>query len=205
MGYTQHKGVDISHWQSGELGMNAAKQAGVEFWFEKATEGLSTDPTFAERQPRIRATFDVRGFYHFCHSSVDAVQQGEHFSNIIGTLQPHEFAAFDVEAGWGSLTDEAGVDYIIKIVKAFQAKNGATDAQIIIYGSLGWLRGQFGPALSKLTVYHLWAARYGVTELGPTSPWEASLIWQNNQYGTITGIGTKEVDCDVWLDGHYPV
>ena len=203
MSYTQHKGLDASHWQGGELNMHEAKNAGISFWFEKATEGTSTDPTFAERQPRVRATFDVRGWYHFCHDTIDAVAQGEHFASVIGPLQPKEYAVFDVEQGWGSLTGEAGVEYLIKIIEAFQHKNGATDAQVVIYGSLGWLRGQFGDSLSKLTRFHLWSARYAMA-LGNTSPWTMALIWQSDEYATIPGVGVHSVDLDWWLDGHFP-
>lgn len=204
MSYTQIKGLDASHWDLGELNMHEAKSNGISFWFEKASEGLSTDAKFAERQPRIRATFSVRGWYHFCHDTVDATQQGEHFANVIGPLQSHEYACFDVEIGWGSLTGEAGVNYLINIIEAYQAKSGSTDAQIVLYGSLGWLRGQFGSALSKLTRFHLWAARYAPA-LGNTSPWPMALIWQSDESASIPGVAEKSVDLDWWLDGHYPI
>ena len=206
MSYTQHKGIDASHWDGNpDVEMHLAKNSGIDFWFEKASEGLSEDPTFKNRQSRVRATFDVRGWYHFCHcDNVDAVKQGEYFASIIGPLEKNEYAAFDVEQGWGSLTGSDGTDYLLKLIEGFKSKSGATDDQIIIYGSLGWLRGQFSESLNNLTNFHLWAARYN-TELGSTSPWSASLIWQSSETGTVPGIARGYADIDYWLDGHWPI
>jgi len=206
MPYTQHKGIDASHYDGNpEVDMHLAKKSGIDFWFEKASEGLVKDPTFANRQPRIRATFPIRGWYHFCHcDGIDPKLQGIFFADTIGKLQDHEYAAFDIEQGWGSLTGEEGIQYLLKLISAFKFKTGSKDNQIIIYGSLGWLRGQFGESLSKLTNWHLWAARYNST-LGDTSPWSAALIWQNSETGNINGVNNKNADTDIWLDGHWPL
>lgn len=205
--FTKYRGLDASHFQGDELDMHAAKAAGISFWFEKATEALSTDPTFLERQPRIRATFAVRGWYHFLRSEPDAVAQGQHFAKVIGPLvnsaTEAEYAVFDLESGF-DMTGEAGIDYVIKVIEAFQAVNKVPDDRVIIYGSHGWLVGQFGPSLSKLVKYHLWAARYNAT-LGSVAPWSQALIWQNSEFGTVEGVGAKSVDLDGFNSDHWPL
>ena len=202
MSYTI-KGLDASHWDGNpEVDMHKAKEWGIQFWFEKATDGLSTDPTFNKRQQRVRDTFTVRGWYHFCHCDhIETSEQGKYFANKIGSLQKNEYAVFDVEEGWGSLTGEKGIEYLLELIAAFKTQSGANDDQIIIYGSLGWLRGQFGKSLSKLTKYHLWAARYA-HQLGDTSPWSAALIWQKSESENVPGVGVK-CDLNYWLDDHW--
>ena len=204
MSYTI-KGLDASHWDGNpEVDIHKAKEWGIQFWFEKATDGLSTDPTFNKRQQRVRDTFSVRGWYHFCHcDNIEADAQGKYFADKIGPLQKHEYAVFDVEQGWGSLTGLKGIEYLLEMIKAFKTQSGAIDDQIIIYGSLGWLRGQFGDALNKLTDFHLWAARYGVKDLGNTLPWSAALIWQSSENATIPGVSSGSGDLDYWLDDHW--
>jgi GH25 family lysozyme M1 (1,4-beta-N-acetylmuramidase) len=208
MSYSQHHGVDASHYQV-TVDMHAAAAAGIEFWYEKATEGFSTDPAFVsdDRQARMRSVFAVRGYYHFCHcDGIDAVLQGEHFATVVGALQTNEYVFVDIEAGWGSLTDAAGVNYLLDLIDAAQTAGGYTDAQTVIYGSVGWLRGQFGDDLSRLAArFHLAQAEYGVTEPSDPSPWSMALIWQYGEFGNVAGLGQGCVDTDVWLDGHWPI
>jgi GH25 family lysozyme M1 (1,4-beta-N-acetylmuramidase) len=203
MPYTKIKGIDASHWDgTPDVDLDKAKKSGIQFWFEKASEGLSVEPTFKKRQPSIRKAFTVRGWYHFCHcDNIDAVTQGIFFSKAIGVLQAKEYVAFDVEQGWGSQKNEDGIKYLLTMIDAFKVHSDATDDQIIIYGSLGWLQGQFGKSLSKLTKYHLWAARYA-DQLGDTSPWSAALIWQKTESENVPGVGVK-CDLNYWLDGHW--
>ena len=204
MPYTKIKGLDASHWDGNpDVDMHKAKDWGIQFWFEKATDGLSVDTVFKTRQERVRETFDVRGWYHFCHSNLDAIEQGKFFAKTIGALQSHEYAVFDVEQGWGDLEGEKGIEYLLKLISTFKMDSGAKDDQIIIYGSLGWLKGQFGSALSKLTDFHFWMARYGVSNPGDTSPWSAALIWQSSETAIIPGVTDGYGDLDYWLDGHW--
>ena len=73
------------------------------------------------------------------------------------------------------------------------------DGRVLLYGSLGWLRGQFGERLRDLTAMPLWAARYAPA-LGDPAPWERATLWQTSDRGTVAGVGTGEVDLDLWLD-----
>ena len=91
------------------------------------------------------------------------------------------------------------------MIGAFKTHSGAKDDQIIIYGSLGWLKGQFGKDLARLNMFHLWSARYGVSDLGDTSPWSAALIWQTSESATIPGVANGYADLDYWLDDHWAV
>lgn len=198
-------GLDASHYQGGELDMHEAYKDGkIRFWFEKATEGLSTDGTFSERQPRIRSVFPVRGWYLFVHSSVDANLQADHYCSVVGRIEANEYVALDIEDGFGDLSGSDGIDFILKLAARIKRNLSITDDQIVIYGSLGWMRGQFGDALSGLARFHLWVARYNST-IGNVSPWSGALFWQNGEFGTVPGVGSGNMDTDRALAKVLPV
>ena len=203
--YTTHKGIDLSHQDGNpDVNLHEALNSGINFCFIKATQGTWTDPKFVNRQPRVRETFPVRGFYCFVDSTTGAVEQGNYFAETIGKLETNEYAVFDLEDGGMVLTGSEAVTYVMNMVAAFKAKSGSIDNQIIIYTSIAWAIGQFGEGLSQFTNWHLWAARYN-SELGSVAPWSAALVWQNSEHGTVPGIGTDTVDLDLWLDGHWPI
>jgi GH25 family lysozyme M1 (1,4-beta-N-acetylmuramidase) len=200
MPYTQRKGFDASHYDD-PVDFGAAVEAGYEFVFLKASEGLGDDPTFLARQPVVREKFPVRGYYHFIRSAgIDATQQGQHVRNVVGQLTANEYVVFDVEDGCG-LSGSDGIAYLETLISAA----GYATEQVMIYTSLGWFNDTFGAAGAQLSDYHLWAARYG-PELGDTSPWSAALVWQSDEHADIPGIASGgSGDLDWWLDGHWPV
>jgi len=200
MPYTQHKGFDCSHYQADPVQFHTAKNAGYDFCMIKATEGMGIDPTFKDRQPRVRQVWDVNLFYHFMRSrNLDAADQGKHLADTVGPLKAYEYAMFDLEDGYG-MSGTEGIQYAQKMIDA----SGYNPAQIVVYLSEGWATGEFGDALKALTDYHLCDARYS-SKIGSTLPWSAALIWQYDQYGTVPGIGAHSVDLDFWLDGHWPL
>ena len=78
----------------------------------------------------------------------------------------------------------------------------------MLYGSMGWLRGQFGDALDGLTWLRLWAAggpeysTHGsdVPDMSGynVAPWNHWTIFQYREFGTVPGAGTGSVDTDQW-------
>jgi GH25 family lysozyme M1 (1,4-beta-N-acetylmuramidase) len=76
-------GIDVSHFDP-DLDYQRAHAEGAAFIVHKATEGTSTDPTYARRAPAIRASGAVPGAYHFLRSAPSAAAQVDHFLDVIG-------------------------------------------------------------------------------------------------------------------------
>lgn len=196
------KGVDLSHYNQ-PVDFHTLKASGVAFVALKATEGLSnTDATFADRRQRAHAVgFQKVILYHFLHPTDQAGDEARHFSTVVGELLPGELVAIDVEAtpGWDQISSAAGVAKIQNWIAQVKAALGILDNQIVIYGSLGWLKGTFGKYLNQLTHWRLWVAHYEVPSPGDVNPWPDWLIWQNSEHGTVPGAGAAgQVDTDQW-------
>lgn len=200
-----HKGVDLSHYNPA-VDFGTLKRNGIEFVGLKATEGRSyTDITFSLRRERThRVGFKHVPIYHFLHPEQEMEGQAEHFSKILlaqGALDPTEMIAVDVEStpGWIGVNAADSAKKVADFVYFTKQNLSLKASDFLLYGSLGWLRGQFGDHLASLVFMHGWFARYGVQELGDTSPWPKPLIWQNSERGKVPGVSGL-VDTDIWLD-----
>lgn len=198
-----YPGVDISHLDS-NVDFAAAIEAGDLDWIGlKATQSVNfTDPTFKER----RALAHAKGLkailiYHFFDPTEDAAAQADYMKSVVGDLQPGEHIVVDVESakGWDQLTPKQSYQKVYNWTGEVKRVFNLNGTQQILYGSLGWLRGQFGNYLKYLTFMWLWAARYESATLGDISPWKVVLVWQNSEHGTVPGIGKGTVDTDIWM------
>jgi lysozyme len=186
------QGIDVSHYQ-GTVSWQEVRQAGIEFAFAKATDGLTwTDPQFAVNWPQMKAAGILRGAYHFFEPADDAAAQAEVFLQTVqlaaGDLPP----ALDVETPGSSATSLwEGVETWLQAVEA------ATGVQPLLYVDPVFADEYDAPAC--LAAYPLWIADYDVAQ--PTLPngWSAWLIWQQSESGVVSGV-TGSVDLDV-LDG----
>ncbi len=186
------QGIDVSHYQ-GTVSWPEVAQAGMQFAFAKATEGLTwTDPQFGVNWPAMKAAGVLRGAYHFFEPGDDAAAQAEFFLQTVqlaaGDLPP----ALDVETPASScvaLWD--GVEAWLEAVAA------AIGAQPFLYVDPSFATQNQIPA--GLAAYPLWIADYDAAQ--PTMPpgWNSWLIWQKSQSGIVSGV-TGAVDLDV-LDG----
>lgn len=204
-------GVDLSHHNS-NVQFGEMKAAGIAFVGLKVTEGRGNiDPTFADRRPRAHQVgFGRYLLYHFFHPLETPAAQALHYTAQIGKLQSGEMIAIDLEStpGWDQLSPKESADAVIAMVAAVKAELGAKDADIVIYGSMGWLRGQFGDQLARLTLWQLWPAGgpdynvHGAPEPDDlhfsVAPWPTWLIFQYGQYGNVEGAGDGDVDTDCW-------
>ena len=176
------QGIDVSHYQ-GTVSWAEVRQAGIEFAFAKATDGLTwTDPQFAINWPAMQAAGVLRGAYHFFEPADDAALQAQFFLQTVqlapGDLPP----ALDVETAGSSATALwQGVETWLQTVAA------ATGVQPFLYVDPSFANANLTPA--SLAAYPLWIADYGAAE--PTLPagWSNWLIWQYSQSGTVQGIG----------------
>jgi len=181
-------GIDVSHYQ-GTVNWQEVRQAGVEFAFAKATDGLTyTDPQLAANWPAMKSAGLLRGAYHFFEPADDGAEQAKFFLETVqlapGDLPP----ALDVEtAGGSSATLWAGVEAWLQTVAA------ATGVQPFLYVDPTFANDNQAPA--SLAAYPLWIADYGVAQ--PTLPlgWSDWLIWQHSESGTVAGVtGTVDLD-----------
>ncbi len=186
------QGIDVSHYQ-GTVSWPEVFQAGIEFAFAKATDGLTwTDPQFAVNWRAMKAAGLLRGAYHFFEPADDAAGQAQFFLDTVqftaGDLPP----ALDVETLGSSATALwDGVETWLQTVAA------ATNVQPFLYVDPAFANANLIPA--SLAAYPLWIADYGVAEPALPAGWSSWLIWQHSQSGTISGI-TGAVDLDQ-LDG----
>jgi lysozyme len=185
------QGIDVSHDQ-GSVNWPAVRQAGIEFAFAKATDGLTwTDPQFAVNWPQMKAAGLLRGAYHFFEPNDDAAAQAQFFLQTVqpaaGDLPP----ALDVEtAASSSAALWEGVETWLQTVAA------ALGVQPFLYVDPSFADQNQAPA--SLAAYPLWLADY---DAAPTLPaaWSSWLIWQHTDSGSVAGIDTP-VDLDQ-LDG----
>jgi lysozyme len=186
------QGIDVSHYQ-GTVSWPEVRQAGIEFAFAKATEGLTwTDPQLAVNWQGMKAAGLLRGAYHFFEPADDAAAQAQFFLQTVqlaaGDLPP----VLDVETAGSSPTALwEGVETWLQTVAA------ATQVQPFLYLDPTFANTNLAPA--SLSAYPLWIADYGATE--PTLPagWSSWLLWQHSQSGTVPGVAGA-VDLDL-LDG----
>lgn len=200
----QIKGVDLYH-NDVNFDVHGLISEGIKFIALKATQGASeVDPDFKDRF-NVCSTFmaqpNIVIVYHFFVPSDYPEAQADHFASTVGKLKPGQYIAVDLEdtPGWKGLTEYGSVSLVLRFVKRLKVQLGLTDKDIFIYGSIGWLRGQFGTYLRLLSDWKLWVARYGVEDPGDVSPWTVWTIWQNNEYGTDKYAGSAgSLDTDLW-------
>jgi lysozyme len=184
------QGIDVSHYQ-GTVAWAEVRQAGIEFAFAKATDGLTwVDPQFAVHWPGMKAAAVLRGAYHYFEPADDAAGQAEFFLSTVqlaaGDLPP----ALDVEkAGTSSTALWEGVETWLQTVAA------ATGLTPFLYMDPTFASEYQAP--ESLAAYPLWIAQYGVAQ--PTLPagWSAWQIWQHTETGTVSGV-TGNVDLDLF-------
>lgn len=186
--------IDLSHHQSdSEFSFNDLRNTNVTGIALKTTQGTNfTDPTYVERIARARTIEWPDGIvhYHFFDPSKDPGEQATYFAECIkasGGLKPGETVAFDLESqsdpnAWNGV----GVNAVLPFGASVKGQLVIRDADCEIYGSLGWLKGQFGLDLVRLTPWALWVARYA-PELGSVSPWPTWKRWQYCETGGISG------------------
>lgn len=193
------QGIDVSHYQA-MVSWPEVRQAGIEFAFAKATDGLTwTDPQFAANWPAMKAAGLLRGAYHFFEPADDPAQQAQFFLETVQLAAGDLPAALDVEtagtstsgAGSGTTALWEGVETWLQIVAA------ATGVQPFLYMNPTFADQNQAP--SSLAAYPLWIAEYGVAQPALPAGWSNWLIWQHSESGVVPGVSTA-VDLDQ-LDG----
>jgi GH25 family lysozyme M1 (1,4-beta-N-acetylmuramidase) len=185
-------GVDISHHQAGTLSFVAAKAAGVQWMYHKATEGAGSaadDSRHNRRRAKARNAGLPFGAYHFARpDGTDAVAEADHFLSVAkpspGDMRP----MLDLEdrGGLSRAQLTAWVGAWVAVVKK------ATKAEPFIYT-------QFD--LDKNFNCPLWVARYNNQNASPRvpAPWDTYTIWQfsDGEFGvpkSVAGFGNVDLN-----------
>jgi GH25 family lysozyme M1 (1,4-beta-N-acetylmuramidase) len=186
-------GIDISHWQDGEMDFDKARRAGVKFVVHKATEGTGMrDPLHDQRRGEVAQAGLAWGAYHFARPEKSSgAKQAQFFLSTMrpgpGNLRP----VLDLEKTGGLTPDRLG-EWATDFAEEVRMRVGATP---IIYTPFS-LPKRLGP---------LWVARYSNANKAPRipHPWKAFSIWQfsDGTFGnprSVPGIG----HCDANMLGH---
>ena len=188
-------GVDTSHHQSGRIDLTAARNAGVRWWYVKATEGTTfTDSSYASRVRQARRAGIPVGAYHFARPDAgDAAEEARFFLSHTDLRAGDMLPMLDLESteglSRGALTTWVGT-WVRTITSELTRKGIA--GKPIIYTPFD-LDDGFGCLL--------WVARYSNDYRAPVipTPWKRAVIWQHSdgRFGPIRhvpGFGAVDVN-----------
>jgi GH25 family lysozyme M1 (1,4-beta-N-acetylmuramidase) len=194
-------GIDVSDHQGDitQSEWNQIKNAGRDFAFTKATEGVTFNATtFVNNITRGKLAGILMGAYHFARPDNNtAVAEADHFIQIItpyltsGYLRP----VLDIE------TDAGNIAFMSQWVNDFcnRVKN-VTGLSPIIYTGQSFASSNFNSSVAQ---WPLWIAQWPTNpnpETGApagTSPWSTWNFWQYSSTGTVPGAGSP-IDLDVF-------
>lgn len=184
------QGLDVSHWD-GIVDWVAAKAAGIQFGFAKATEGDSIiDDQFDRNWSGMKAAGIVRGAYHFFHPAQDPVKCANNFLRTVGPLVTGDMLVLDWETHEGSIAQElAAAQMWLQVVEAATAKKP------IIYIGKYYANDLGNPAW--LASYPLWLAEYS-SQANVPAPWSGYTFWQYTESGSVAGVSGS---CDLNVAG----
>lgn len=179
-------GIDVSHFHP--VTNFSALPSNIVFFGAKATQGETfTDKSFISQRDGARSKgFELIIYYHFA-DGMDPEKEADNFLSVVGTLQPNERLALDIERpnnqGWIPT-----VTWIQKFIGLLP-----TDRKHIVYTSNNiWGPTMNNPDYPDATVGNvdLWAPRYGSGSLEPTlpKPWSYWTFWQFSESYNVPGV-----------------
>lgn len=186
-------GVDISHWQGGDLDFRAAKRAGVKFVYHKASENTHYEDPMYDRRRREAAKAGIPfGAYHFARpeSRRDAKAEArwfiEHAQPKPGDLRP----VLDLE----TLEHMSGMP-LVRWADDFCAEV----KRLIGVVPICYTPYELSTELEETSL--MWRPRYNDRNEPPEFPYD---IWQfsNGKYGVPNKVaGFGHVDLNHMRDG----
>ncbi len=184
---SNYKGIDISSWQ-GNVNFKKVKDGGIEIVYIKATEGISyVNNYFSSSYKNAKEQGLKVGFYHFFLGGIDPKAQARHFVNTIGNREFDCRLAIDIEQTNGlnktSLTSAAII--FLEEVKRLTSKG------IVVYTYTNFARTSLD---SRLGIYPLWIAEYGVSKPASNPIWNQCVGFQFSSTGQVPGVSGN---CDL--------
>jgi len=192
------KGVDVSKWQA-SIDWTQVKSQGYEFAFIRASDGLNyPDGQFKANWQGAKAAGVIRGVYQFFRPGQDPIAQADLMlakMQDAGWLESADLpCVIDIEVADGQSTTTIRQ----KSLQWLQYVEQKTGKKPIVYTAAGWST-VLGNSLSA---YPLWIANYTGDPASscPLMPdgWQTWLFWQYTSKGPVAGVGSKDVDKNVW-------
>lgn len=177
----EYKGIDVSAFQ-GDINWPEVANSGINFAMIRATYGTTgIDKTFLKNISDIQSTNIHAGTYHYCYarSAQEAVQEANHFINIV---KPYAFSyplALDLEE---NSIGQLGKNIVAEIINSFCNTLKEQKYYPMLYTNLNWLKSYIDTSL--IPGIDIWLAEWG-DELTYNNN---VTIWQNSQNGRIPGI-----------------
>ena len=189
-------GTDVSHWQ-GNIDFTVMKSAGARYVFIKSSQAAWTDVRFVRNWQAAKDAGLPRGAYHFIDWTRTAVQQADHFSNVLtahglGELPP--VADFELRAGAPPQAQSA------LFLRTFcERVRTNTGKRPIVYTAPYYWREQ-GSTDAYWAQYDLWLANYrtGAPVFIP-APWKDWTFWQYTDKGPGSAFGVSSAAIDLNL------
>ena len=190
---TMLEGIDVSDVQGFPKWKNV-KEAGIEYAFCKATEGVTFQAKrFKYNWDGIKDAGIIRGTYHFARTVNDPTKDARNFIETVGELDDSDMLVLDIEDNRNKLKGKDFTDWVLAFMKTVENE---TDVIPILY-TYGPYFTQYGKSPSseiaeQLRRYPLWLAAYTknpdkyVPEVWKSVGWK---IWQRS--GEICAPGDK--------------
>lgn len=175
-------GTDLYHYDDVNS-WSEMKASGIEFAIMKASEGMGSDPKFAEYFNGAKAAGIIVSGYHFYNTKSDQKSQAQHFWDrlkSVGLEKTDISPIFDFEKSSGdfSSSDAANARVFMEEIARLSGRLPMiylSDSTVSAIGNPSWLKA-----------YPLWVARYGAEP--KSKPW---VFWQFSESSSIPGLGNK--------------
>jgi lysozyme len=197
MAGTGISGIDVSSHQ-GPVDWDAVSRNGQSFAFVRATLGAhSADSQFAGNWTRARAAGLLRGAYHFFWPLAPAVDQADHFVEVVGNLLPGDLPpVVDLEEAilqqnpqqdvWTTIPADNRLPMIVGWLATVEHALGVKP---VIYSRQNFLENLLGDGIEELADHPLWIAHYTKAQK-PRIPsaWTRWTFWQYTEDGAVGGV-----------------
>jgi len=175
-------GIDVSRYQGkvdwGKVKEMRSGKLKVNFVFAKATEGLSSEDSYFDRNQKQCAKHDIPfGAYHYFIPSLDAIKQADFFVSKYKPKKGNLPPVADIEKTFG-LSGPQIRKYLKVFLDRVEAKSGVKP---IIYTYHSFYRDYLSEGFDG---YTFWLAHYGPGK-PHDQPWT---FWQFSEKSTISGI-----------------
>ena len=189
------RGIDVSNWQ-GDIDFSKVKQSGIEIVYMKATEGTTfVDKKLNQNYSRAKAQGLKIGFYHYFRPSLDSKAQAKHFADTISGKISDCKLALDLEVA-DNFSKSALTDKALTFINELKSLTGV---DIVVYTYTYFARTNID---SRLGVYPLWIAHYGVSNPGSNPIWNSWVGFQYSSTGSVPGI-SGNCDMDEFKKGIF--